>query len=257
LQVAGKKKASHFPIDINREEENIITPTVLEVVPPVPTPEVQQPKTEVENKSEAKTAAVWAAYSAGYKKRYKTEPLRNARTNSMLAKFLQVVPIEEAPAIATFFTEHNAARRNDGFLQNKCDVFRARAGASKKNILEIKQLLVAMSAYFQKPLTDMVIEMYANDLSDISIENLQIAFTKMRHDPKACAMFMPLYPAIIREYASSESDANLIAGEIIGAISQFGFTNYADAKEFLGEEKWAIVGRFGGWQMLTDLDMTN
>lgn len=122
-----------------------------------------------------------------------------------------------------------------------------------KNILEIKQLLVAMSAYFQKPLTDMVIDMYAKDLSDLSTESLQLAFAKMRRDPKVCTMFMPLYPAIIREYVGGDNSGNLIAGEIISCMTQFGRYQAVEAREFLGEEKWEIVNRYGGWNALCGL----
>lgn len=54
-----------------------------------------------------KTVPVWQAYATRYQQRYGAEPTRNAKINGMLARFLDRVPAEEAPAIAEFFVGHN------------------------------------------------------------------------------------------------------------------------------------------------------
>jgi hypothetical protein len=49
----------------------------------------------------------WNAYSSAYQDRYGVAPVRNAKVNSMLAKFVQRVPLGEAPEIAAFYVSHN------------------------------------------------------------------------------------------------------------------------------------------------------
>lgn len=53
--------------------------------------------------------ATWEAYSAAYERRYGVKPVRNARVNSQLGRFVSLVPLGEAPFIAAFFVEHNGA----------------------------------------------------------------------------------------------------------------------------------------------------
>lgn len=59
------------------------------------------------NGSEAKTAKTWEAYSGAYLTRYGAMPLRNKKINGMLARFVESVPAEEAPAIASFYLRSN------------------------------------------------------------------------------------------------------------------------------------------------------
>lgn len=58
-------------------------------------------------KIEAKTNRCWQAYSVAYLYRYGVEPVRNGKVNGMLARFIERVPIEEAPNIAAFFVQSN------------------------------------------------------------------------------------------------------------------------------------------------------
>ena len=60
-------------------------------------------------KPRAATTDTWAAYSKSYLTRYGVEPTRNAKVNSQLAQFCKRVPLEEAPAIASFYLSHNNA----------------------------------------------------------------------------------------------------------------------------------------------------
>ncbi len=54
-----------------------------------------------------RTIQVWEAYSQAYSARHGAEPTRNAKINGMLGKFMDRVPVEEAPAIAAFYVSHN------------------------------------------------------------------------------------------------------------------------------------------------------
>lgn len=55
----------------------------------------------------AKTSAIWQAYGEAYRQRYNVDPLRNAKVNGMLARFMERVPVEEGPGIAGFFVRSN------------------------------------------------------------------------------------------------------------------------------------------------------
>lgn len=49
----------------------------------------------------------WNAYAEAYVKRYGVAPLRNARTNGMVAQFVKRVGREPAPAVLRFYLAHN------------------------------------------------------------------------------------------------------------------------------------------------------
>ena len=53
------------------------------------------------------TVETWNAYAAAYQNRWGVAPTRNAMVNGQLAKFLQRVPVAEAPDIAAFFLRSN------------------------------------------------------------------------------------------------------------------------------------------------------
>lgn len=63
---------------------------------------------------ESKTAPTWAAYADGYQKRYGRAPIRNARTNSQMARLLSLVPVDEAPSIA----RHYMLSENKNYREN-------------------------------------------------------------------------------------------------------------------------------------------
>lgn len=52
------------------------------------------------------TQDLWTAYAAAYRERYSVDPVRNAKVNGMLARFLERVPAAEAPEIAAFYVKH-------------------------------------------------------------------------------------------------------------------------------------------------------
>lgn len=53
-----------------------------------------------------KSAAVWAAYSDAYINRYGTEPVRNAKVNSLLGQLVDRIGAEDAPPVAAFYVGH-------------------------------------------------------------------------------------------------------------------------------------------------------
>lgn len=52
---------------------------------------------------------VWVAYSAAYFDRYGVEPVRNAKANALCKQLVARLGAEEAPRVAEWFLDHNAA----------------------------------------------------------------------------------------------------------------------------------------------------
>lgn len=60
--------------------------------------------TEAQKEARQKT---WELYTHAFFERYKTEPTRNATVNAQMSKFVDRVPLTEAPYIAEFYVWHN------------------------------------------------------------------------------------------------------------------------------------------------------
>lgn len=110
-QLVSIQKSSSL---IKRKEEKIKEEKIKEVPagsdgpPPAPIelvpdePPKPKPNTEANRK-------VWDAYRQEYQKRYKVEPVRNAKTNSAVASFVKRIGEEEAAEVVRFFVWHNDA----------------------------------------------------------------------------------------------------------------------------------------------------
>ena len=69
-------------------------------------PKPKIPATKTKSLSRAASADTWDAYAKAYLTRYGVEPTRNRQVNSLLKQFIERVPLEEAPAIASFYLTH-------------------------------------------------------------------------------------------------------------------------------------------------------
>lgn len=56
---------------------------------------------------DSKSAEAWTAYSNAYFNRYGVEPVRNASVNSQLAKLVDRLGAQDAPAVASYYVKHN------------------------------------------------------------------------------------------------------------------------------------------------------
>lgn len=52
---------------------------------------------------------VWDAYESAYESRYKTKPVRNAKTNSLCTQLVKRLGADDAPEVARFFLSHRDA----------------------------------------------------------------------------------------------------------------------------------------------------
>lgn len=117
------------------------------------------------------------------------------------------------------------------------------------SITQIKALIVMTSAYYQQQLPDHVVDMYAEDLSDIPMDRLKAAFLKVRRDPKVVRFPLPAHIRSIAEpvAVTDEQQALEAVSRIIVALGKYGHTNPAQAQEYIGSLGWEVVKREGGW----------
>lgn len=114
---------------------------------------------------------------------------------------------------------------------------------------QLLEYVAALSAYYQRPLSDIVLKMYADDLNDLPLNDILKAYDGYRRDPKNRTM--PL-PAQIRAILAPEPDTESMSREIVARIleaqDRFGYTWPAEAKQFIGEVGWSVVRAYGGWE---------
>lgn len=69
--------------------------------PIVPARQKRSPAAQVDS------AETWAAYAHAYRNRYGIDPVRNAKVNAHISRFIKRVGSTEAPAIAAFYVQHS------------------------------------------------------------------------------------------------------------------------------------------------------
>lgn len=58
-------------------------------------------------KAAPKTEGVWESYRSAYELRYGAPPIRNASVNGILSRLVDRLGVDVAPAVATFYVQHN------------------------------------------------------------------------------------------------------------------------------------------------------
>ena len=97
-------------------------------------------------KAEAKTGAIWAAYSAAYFSRYGAEPVRNAKINGQLAQVVDRLGADEAPHVAACYVGSNnsfyvARRHSVDCLLRDCESLRTEwATGTRMSVTEARQM---------------------------------------------------------------------------------------------------------------------
>ncbi len=66
-----------------------------------------RPLTLEKGGASSKTAQTWEAYATAYRERYGAAPVRNAKVNGILSRFVERLGEEEAPQVAAFYLTHN------------------------------------------------------------------------------------------------------------------------------------------------------
>ena len=113
---------------------------------------------------------------------------------------------------------------------------------------EIGITLVNMSTYYGKTIDKNVIKMMVQDLEDLEFLDVINAFTSYRRNPANIHFPLPAkIRAIVNPKQSPDALANESASRIRKAISDFGWNNSQQARDFIGELGWKVVERSGGW----------
>lgn len=101
-----------FPLPVNGvkyvSSEQLFT-TVSLVVDVVEVVGVVKPARKTKGADKPSGAETWAAYSAAYATRYGIEPVRNAKVNGLISKFVQAVGAQDAPDVAAFYVSLNSS----------------------------------------------------------------------------------------------------------------------------------------------------
>lgn len=119
----------------------------------------------------------------------------------------------------------------------------------------LRQVILATANYYRQQISEDVLEMYAEDLADLSPELCIAGYNQYRRNP--ANKTFPL-PAQIRElvnpgeFIGAEVQAREIAARIIGAISKFGWNNGREAQVYIGPIGWSVVLSSGGWSKLCE-----
>lgn len=71
-------------------------------------PATKKPAKPVDKEKRAANVACWTSYSIAYANRYGVDPIRNAKTNAMVAKFVEYVGRDDAPLIAAHYLTDNS-----------------------------------------------------------------------------------------------------------------------------------------------------
>jgi hypothetical protein len=114
-----------------------------------------------------------------------------------------------------------------------------------------KLIWVSLGEYYQRPLTENQIRMYAEDTAAYPVEALIHAAKIWRDNPdnNRCPIPANLIQ-IINPTPSAQGEAVEVMNRIWEAIGKFGWPNPDGAKEFIGELGWTVVQRYGGWAAL-------
>lgn len=117
----------------------------------------------------------------------------------------------------------------------------------------LAQIFALYAAYYRVKLEDAVIQMYVEDLCDLSFIEVEEALRVYRKNAKN--RVMPL-PAMLRDMVEPQLDDDTLARDaasrIVAAVSKFGWCNGGEARGYVGELAWSVVNRNGGWSYICE-----
>lgn len=112
----------------------------------------------------------------------------------------------------------------------------------------LKEVILLTAMYYGRTISEPVLNMYVDDLEDLSIPDVIEAYKTYRRNPKNSQFPMPAQiRGLVAPEVDPDSAAREIAARITGAVVKFGYANAPQAKTFVGEHGWAAIERSGGW----------
>lgn len=129
----------------------------------------QEPEKEVvievlDSKPEKQKSAgslIFEAYQDAYIQRYKIEPLRNAKTNSICSQIAKQLPLDEAVALMHFFVQQNVAfylQRSHAIQLALGDLQALRTNMLQNKAMSSRQAFLADKQQAQKNIVDTYLE---------------------------------------------------------------------------------------------------
>jgi hypothetical protein len=126
-----------------------------------------------------------------------------------------------------------------------------------EHLKKLNKLVLENLVFYDAPVNEQKVKMFAAELADLPIERLAQAFAAFRQEKGRRQMPMPadLRARVQPTSVSDESIAIEAVSRVVTAISKFGPYRQADAKEYVGELGWAVVHRQGGWQEVCQVEI--
>lgn len=122
-------------------------------------------------------------------------------------------------------------------------------------IQSLKALFVVTASYFNHEIPDDVLVMYVEDMKDLNYMAVAAAIGNLRRDPKTTKCPLPSQiRAKLTPESNPESEATMIVGRIIEAISRVGPYEVAKAKAAIGPVGWTLVSMEGGWEHVCSVE---
>lgn len=117
-----------------------------------------------------------------------------------------------------------------------------------EKIIHHSKVVTALAEYYGKSISQNLLEMYVEDLLELSESELQRAAKMFRRDAKN--VFFPTPAALValaRPLQTPEDAAREASARILECLSVDGHTNPERACNRMGELAWEVVKRMGGW----------
>lgn len=120
-----------------------------------------------------------------------------------------------------------------------------------EKLKSIKKLVVQNLTFYDAPISEVKVQMYAAELSDLDLESIGRTFERFRREKGRRQMPMP---ADIRDVIKPdaqpltlEDEAQLAVGKIVQGLKNFPRDMPVSARSFIGETGWEVVESNGGW----------
>lgn len=118
--------------------------------------------------------------------------------------------------------------------------------------LQVQKAIALTAAYYSRTLSQQVLDMYAEDLSDLDASKVISAYGAYRRNSQHKTFPIPAQIREIIEPASPTAQASgrEVVAMIQKAIRDYGYMSGEAARAEIGESAWSIVDAFGGWHHL-------
>lgn len=104
-----------------------------------------------------------------------------------------------------------------------------------------------VTAYYNQPVPDAVLAMYADDCKDVTVDELKWAFEQYRRGPSSAFRPVPgKLLELIHPPVDDDAEAHAVVQRIIHCLAPFKRAD--DAREYMGELAWEVVRAMGGWR---------